>query len=240
MIKFFRNIRQNIINPNRVSRYILYALGEIILVVIGILIALQINNWNDKRKESNKERSIKSDLNQEFTQNWFQLDTVLNAHLSTIKSLDWLIGKFPDYENANPDSLGYHLKMSASTWTFNPSQATVRSLTNTSSFDIIKDERLRKQLIQWQDLYDDFSEEEEQSVQFFTTIYVPYFQENSSAEWISPFEIMKNPEDLTGLQSKEFHNLLLLRRISMKVIIEDNPELVNIRRNIRSIIDLTE
>lgn len=50
MIKFFRNIRQNMIKENRTSKYMLYAIGEIILVVIGILIALQINNWNEKQK----------------------------------------------------------------------------------------------------------------------------------------------------------------------------------------------
>ena len=50
MIKFFRNLRQHMIKEHKVSRYILYALGEIVLVVIGILIALQINNWNENRK----------------------------------------------------------------------------------------------------------------------------------------------------------------------------------------------
>ena len=46
MIKFFRHIRQSMINQNRTKKYLLYAIGEIILVVIGILIALQFNNWN--------------------------------------------------------------------------------------------------------------------------------------------------------------------------------------------------
>ncbi len=49
MIRFFRKLRLNMLNENRVSRYILYALGEILLVVIGILIALQVNNWNSER-----------------------------------------------------------------------------------------------------------------------------------------------------------------------------------------------
>ncbi|MFC0603633.1 DUF6090 family protein [Winogradskyella pulchriflava] len=57
MIKFFRHIRQRLVSENKFSKYLLYATGEIILVVIGILIALQINNWNDARKE-------KKELNQ--------------------------------------------------------------------------------------------------------------------------------------------------------------------------------
>ena len=51
MIKFFRHIRQNLIMENKTSKYLKYAIGEIVLVVIGILIALQINNWNELRKE---------------------------------------------------------------------------------------------------------------------------------------------------------------------------------------------
>jgi hypothetical protein len=50
MIKFFRKIRQQLLIENKFSKYLLYAIGEIVLVVIGILIALSINNWNEKRK----------------------------------------------------------------------------------------------------------------------------------------------------------------------------------------------
>jgi len=49
MIKFFRKIRQNLLMENKTGKYFKYAIGEILLVVIGILIALQINNWNDQR-----------------------------------------------------------------------------------------------------------------------------------------------------------------------------------------------
>jgi len=57
MIKFFRHIRQRMIKENRVSKYLLYALGEIILVVIGILIAVQINDWNETRKANHTSKA---------------------------------------------------------------------------------------------------------------------------------------------------------------------------------------
>jgi len=50
MIKFFRHIRRTLINQDKMGTYFKYAIGEIILVVIGILIALQINIWNDHKK----------------------------------------------------------------------------------------------------------------------------------------------------------------------------------------------
>lgn len=57
MIKFFRNIRQNLLSNGNTGKYLKYAIGEIVLVVIGILIALQINNWNEKRKIDNEIKS---------------------------------------------------------------------------------------------------------------------------------------------------------------------------------------
>ena len=66
MIKFFRKIRQKTLIENKFSKYLLYAIGEIILVVIGILIALQINNSNETRKaravEINYLENLKADL----------------------------------------------------------------------------------------------------------------------------------------------------------------------------------
>ena len=62
MIKFFRKIRQGLIKENRTGKYLLYAVGEIILVVIGILIALSINNWNENRKIQIKTQSYLSEI----------------------------------------------------------------------------------------------------------------------------------------------------------------------------------
>jgi hypothetical protein len=70
MIKFFRKIRQKLLSENKVSKYLIYAIGEIVLVVIGILIALQINNVNENKKEiklantylENLKLDLKSDI----------------------------------------------------------------------------------------------------------------------------------------------------------------------------------
>jgi len=62
MIKFFRHIRQNLIMENKTGKYLKYAIGEIVLVMIGILLALQVNNWNENRKSLIKELSLVSQL----------------------------------------------------------------------------------------------------------------------------------------------------------------------------------
>ena len=66
MIKFFRKIRQKLLEQNRVSKYLLYAFGEIILVVIGILIALQINNWNEKKSNAEKINNVFEEIKKDL------------------------------------------------------------------------------------------------------------------------------------------------------------------------------
>jgi len=67
MIKFFRKIRQNSLMKNKTGKYFKYAIGEIVLVVIGILIALQINNWNENRKSNVTKQDYYNQLIQDLT-----------------------------------------------------------------------------------------------------------------------------------------------------------------------------
>ena len=66
MIKFFRKIRHQLLSKNKGSNYLLYAIGEIVLVVIGILIALQVNNWNINRNNNKQEVILLNDLKHEY------------------------------------------------------------------------------------------------------------------------------------------------------------------------------
>lgn len=86
MIKFFRNIRQNLLNEGKTIKYFKYAIGEIVLVVIGILIALQINNWNEGRKENIHQKSLLSNLLQDL-----KSDSVsYSQNLKQLKDIDFL------------------------------------------------------------------------------------------------------------------------------------------------------
>jgi len=91
MIKLFRRIRHKLLTENKFSIYLLYALGEIILVVLGILIALQINNWNTNNKNQSKElgyiTNIIEDIESDIAKSKIALDQLNNA----IKGLDSLL-----------------------------------------------------------------------------------------------------------------------------------------------------
>ena len=78
MLKFFRTIRKKLIEQDNVRKYLLYAIGEILLVVIGILIALQINNWNETRKHQIAEREFLAGIKNDLTDDRIFIEFVLN------------------------------------------------------------------------------------------------------------------------------------------------------------------
>jgi hypothetical protein len=90
MIKFFRTIRQKLLSQNRISQYLAYAIGEIFLVVIGILIALQINNWNEDLKIKKKEKLYVDRIKEEALWNIDILDKQINLYKRNKSNLDSL------------------------------------------------------------------------------------------------------------------------------------------------------
>ena len=91
MIKFFRHIRQRLIRGKNFSKYLLYAIGEIFLVVIGILIALQINNWNDNRKTESDEKNFHSNVLVDLQKDEEKLGYYEHFHVKRIEYLDTLL-----------------------------------------------------------------------------------------------------------------------------------------------------
>ena len=84
MIKFFRIIRKKLLVENSFSKYLLYAGGEIVLVVIGILLALSINNWNERRKQIEQEQIILKQLKTDYQANLLQLDNKIEMRRKLI------------------------------------------------------------------------------------------------------------------------------------------------------------
>ena len=101
MIKFFRKTRQKLLQENRFSKYMLYAIGEIILVVIGILIALQVNNWNEERKETSLEFNL---VNKMIDQSI--ADSILFSNrIKSVKSDHILFGHYISINQGTANSL---------------------------------------------------------------------------------------------------------------------------------------
>jgi len=86
MIKFFRKIRYDLMKKNKMSKYFKYAIGEILLVVIGILIALSINNWNEKKKTEEKETHALSEIISDLDNNIETLTDIKTREINSLNS----------------------------------------------------------------------------------------------------------------------------------------------------------
>jgi hypothetical protein len=87
---FFRNIRRGLLNKRMLSKYTIYALGEILLVVAGILIALQVNNWNEGRKERNKEIALLSEIRENLLITRSDIEKSLKLNYRNLKLYRYL------------------------------------------------------------------------------------------------------------------------------------------------------
>ena len=108
MIKFFRKIRQKMIKENKVSKYFLYAIGEIVLVVIGILIALQINNLNQSKQDQNQLKAslefVKQNLNEDIKNLNEQIE--YNERIQKAIDIAFRIISLPEDKNFTIDQIG--------------------------------------------------------------------------------------------------------------------------------------
>lgn len=80
MTKLFKNIRQSLLSEGKTTKYFKYALGEIILVMIGILLAMQINNWNEDRKHKNEFNNILKTISQDLKRDTLVADAIINYY----------------------------------------------------------------------------------------------------------------------------------------------------------------
>ncbi|MFD2202701.1 DUF6090 family protein [Shivajiella indica] len=150
MMPLFRKIRQNLLQQNRVTRYLAYAVGEIVLVVIGILIALSINTWNENRKLDQQEKSYLNRLIQENKSDVLTFAAEIERLENNNQKITNLSNAFKDSDSS--DSL---LIQSASEFMiygslyprFNPSISTYEDLSSTGNLGIIKDTGLRDQIV---------------------------------------------------------------------------------------------
>ncbi|MDM9631098.1 DUF6090 family protein [Robiginitalea aurantiaca] len=80
MLRFFRKIRRNLLSDNTLGKYILYAVGEIVLVVLGILIALQINTWNEHRNNDAKILSFYKEVQTDLLKEIANFETIISSY----------------------------------------------------------------------------------------------------------------------------------------------------------------
>jgi len=108
MIKFFRKIRQNLLDEGKTFKYFKYAVGEIVLVVIGILIALQVNNWNENRKVDGEIVKILTEIRSNLISDSLNIEKTYSKKLEDINIQYTVINKL-EAGDIPYDSINYHL-----------------------------------------------------------------------------------------------------------------------------------
>ena len=141
MIKFFRKIRYDLLEKNKTGKYLKYAIGEIVLVVIGILIALQINNWNENRLKKDATLNYLEQIKSELVLDVEFLNDQLKTSQNSINYLNLISeGK---YGNIDLSKLLYSLSQNLSQRNFG---ASYNKLLETGNTEYINDDELSKNL----------------------------------------------------------------------------------------------
>jgi hypothetical protein len=154
MIKFFRKIRQKLLSENRFSKYFIYAIGEILLVVIGILIALSINNWNEFKKERITERDFLISIQNDLKQDTAFLSSQIKNNKYRLSRYHFINPKFQleDEYKVEVKDTAYQLRQfTSSPRTFGPTTGAYNSLISEGKTSLITNKELLKKI---QEIYE--------------------------------------------------------------------------------------
>ncbi|MCO5723400.1 DUF6090 family protein [Robiginitalea marina] len=210
MIKFLRKIRQSLLAENRFAKYLLYAFGEIVLVVIGILIALSINNWNEDLKNEEKELKYLSNLNLEIIsdslsleRSWFRNRQRKIECLEMAKN--YVMGNYFLKDTVlfinNVGFGGVNSRAS-----FTGSSRTYNELVSTGNLSLISNDALRDLIVAYY-RNKDFVEEYSRNIRSEYATYVNSVRVYNS-QYPDSINTVEIPRILKKLKTDEFHSLI--------------------------------
>ncbi|MBO6879521.1 DUF6090 family protein [Winogradskyella sp.] len=239
MIKFFRHIRKNLMEQNKTSKYLKYAIGEIILVVIGILIALSINNWNESLKERQLEAYYLEQIHDEFLSNKEQFDLIISIHKRSYRSAQWLLDNAP-FDSADIDSLRKHIDLYRYSFTYNPSQSSISTIINNGHLNLLTDKKLRNTLVKWNELILDYKEEETYNRNYYDNMIAPFGIKHFTLYSKRKEERFDNVLTFDQSTMHEFLNIVATKRRLLNQIV-DNKELeyLKVKQSIDFILEKT-
>ena len=227
MIKFFRKIRYDLMEKNKTGKYFKYAIGEIVLVVIGILIALSINNWNEGRINNKTLNTYYNRLLIDIENDLKEIGIYQDYYRSSIRPIQKEIIKIQS-SSYNTDSLYNNInKWMRFTREFSPNKSTYEDLLSTGNINLISALELRTLILDLYTVkYPDYLFYQTRSNTITTNIrttnymdqisYLDIFR-NDSANWFDPeFESQRPRREHKWLKEKEspeflrFENILAL------------------------------
>ncbi|WP_339627654.1 DUF6090 family protein [uncultured Maribacter sp.] len=216
MIKFFRKIRKKFLEQGKTSKYLSYALGEIILVVIGILIALQINNWNEERLDNNREKITIQNLNTEFKENLRDLDSINIILQHTILATENIFGKFKKDDLQETEQIDSLLNYVIESPSWKPSEFVLNDLQNSGGLSELNNKNLKILLFNWSRFFKELQETMNQTEETNINL-IEYIREHGSLRNIDA----KSKKFPYGPSQLKMNNALLLQNIQFENYIDD-------------------
>ena len=219
MIKFFRKIRYDLMEKNKTGKYFKYAIGEITLVVIGILIALQINNWNENKKLANKTQTYLNALNTEIETNINNLNIYIETtHDDIIESANTLAELNSEKAIHINDSL---LRLTLETRPIYKSlmvKSTFDDLINSGVLENLNNSGLKNKILNIHTLIESINENYTNAKNVWDEYQLPYLMRysNVSGNWdsIRSVKVVKLPYERQKeafVNNQDYANILALR-----------------------------
>jgi hypothetical protein len=176
MLKFFRRIRRKLLDEGSLRKYLVYAIGEITLVVIGILIALQINNWNIDRVNSIEEALILDGLHEEMTRYFQTLEGMQRLHAEMLSGMEAILISIEEGRWASDK---WSIDAAIARTLFPPTSdlgSGVRdALVQSGRLELIRDVGLREKLAWWPHVYNEVYDDEENCRIIVMKHIIPYY-----------------------------------------------------------------
>ena len=244
MIRLFKKIRHQLLQEDRYSIYILYATGEVVLVMVGILLALQIDNWNSNRNQDRLEQDYYLKLLEDVNQDRMQIEKHLNENEDRIGHSNKLIHLL---QQANPDrnEITQHLlgSISKTTYTFKPSLAAFQDLISSGNLNILKDNYIKTMMIDYYSVLEGYTDVIDVNSDQTVEIYFDKRKDFSELGWQN-FEFVKKEIDsnlvnLSALNTEPFPSVELRKQLTSdavfylttsarkKMIYQEMEELIN-------------
>ena len=238
---FFRIIKQSLhgspVPSANVRRYLFYAVGEVILVMFGILLALQVNNWNEDRQNRKLEKALLKEIHEEFKYNLAEFRLNSNIYDNIRNRLDLIRDALPLEENKiSKDSLAVLFRGTNFAGNFDVSLTSISKLKNTSSFNIISNQELSDLLLKFEVLADDYKQTEIETIKYHEEIYAPRMNKYIPRPYREG--ILSPRADKEFLQSVEFENLIRYKRTKINNLFrtvegtEGNDNIVTVMQRI--------
>ena len=223
MIKFFRRIRQQLLSENKFSKYLFYAVGEILLVVIGILIALSINNWNENKKLLKEEVKLLKAMEREIASNLSNLDSAIIKGEATFEASSKFLKNAlnnPEFEYRIDDLntiLGYNIN--------GLDTSIINEVLGTNSRSLISDDAILEQIRALKKMYEKADKTEFYVDTFWNDQVTQYYNTSGLGVYWSSVEI--NEKDLVRVSLDQtffsllgimnsYQNSLLLSRYELR------------------------